>query len=130
MGTQVTLNLTRKQLETISKDHRIIRQLEKLVSVGESVESGDLEDEIIEAAKTFETVSQGLDALPKALSYTLGKLTQVVYTKADLTTITKTLTYVGDQLSTITLSGNTPADINLTKTLIYSGDILTGASYS
>lgn len=124
------LNLTRDQLSKISSDHRVIRQLEALVGVGESVESGELEEEILEAGKTFETVNQNNSAYPKSFTYASGVLTSITYTKPDLTTIKKTFGYTAGKLTTVTLSGSTPADIDLTKTLIYSGDTLASVSYS
>lgn len=124
------LNLTRNQLARISNDHRVIRQLETLVSVGESVESGELEEEILEAGKSFETVNHNLDAYPKTINYVSGVVTTITYTKPDLTTITKTFGYTAGKLTTVTLSGSTPADIDLTKTLVYSGDDLVSVSYS
>ena len=124
------LNLTRNQLARISNDHRVIRQLETLVSVGESVESGELEEEILEAGKSFETVNHNLDAYPKTINYVSGVVTTIPYTKPDLTTITKTFGYTAGKLTSVTLSGSTPADIDLTKTLVYSGDDLVSVSYS
>ena len=81
------------------------------------------------AINTFETVSKNLESYPYELNYTGDQLTSIVYTTPD-GTITKTLSYSGSQLITITLSGNTPSGIYLVKTLTYTGDVLTSISYS
>lgn len=78
---------------------------------------------------TFETVSKNLESYPYELNYTGDQLTSIVYTTPS-GTITKTLAYSGSQLTTITLSGDTPASIDLVKTLTYTGDALTSISYS
>lgn len=78
---------------------------------------------------SFETVNENLGAYPKTLSYTGSRLDSVSYT-VGASTITKTLTYSGLQLSTVVLSGSTPSGIDLTKTLTYSGLNLTGVAYT
>jgi hypothetical protein len=77
----------------------------------------------------FETVSKNLASNPYALNYTMGVLTSIVYT-VGAGTITKTLGYASGKLVSIVLSGDTPAGIQLTKTLTYTGDALTGVAYS
>lgn len=94
-------------------------------SVGAKGEKGDTGA----AIEAFETVSKNLESAPYTLSYTTGTLTSIVYTVA-AGTITKTLGYTGDKLTTIILSGDTPVGIDLTKTLSYTGDDLTGIVYS
>ena len=79
---------------------------------------------------TFEIVNKNLYAYPAALNYNgSGDITSVVYTVPG-GTITKTLNYTSGDLTSIVLSGNTPAGINLTKTLNYTAGNLTGVSYS
>jgi hypothetical protein len=78
---------------------------------------------------TFETTSQNLKAYPFVLNYTMWVLTSIVYT-VPAWTITKTLNYTGDKLTSVVLSGSTPSWIDLTKTLSYTGDSLTGVTYS
>ena len=79
---------------------------------------------------TFETVNKNLSTYPAALNYNgSGDITSVVYTVPG-GTITKTLNYTSGDLTSIVLSGNTPAGINLTKTLNYTAGNLTGVSYS
>lgn len=77
-------------------------------------------------ANSFETVSKNLDATNATLSYTGDNLTSITYTNG----ITKTLNYTGDNLTSVVLSGSTPSGIDLTKTLTYTGDNLTGVAYS
>lgn len=79
---------------------------------------------------TFEIVNKNLYAYPAVLNYNgSGDITSVVYTVPG-GTITKTLNYTSGDLTSIVLSGNTPAGINLTKTLNYTAGNLTGVSYS
>lgn len=82
------------------------------------------------SVQTFETVSKNIRQFPYALNYTLGQLTSIVYTLPASQSITKTLNYTGDKLTSIVLSGDTPSGIDLTKTLTYTGDTLTSVSYS
>mgnify|MGYP000597728739 CR=1 FL=1 len=124
------LKLTRDQLAKFLPDARAIRQFESMVDVSQSVEDGSLEEEILNAGKSFETVNNNLGAYPKAYSYTGDDLTQVSYTVSATETIIKTLTYSAGKLSEVVLSGDTPDGIDLTKTFIYSGDTLTNVSYS
>jgi hypothetical protein len=79
---------------------------------------------------TFETVSQSLSALPQTITYSSGRISTIVYTLPNNSTITKTINYTGDKVTSIVLSGATPSGIQLTKTLTYTGDNITGVSYS
>lgn len=79
---------------------------------------------------TFETTSRNLLSYPATLNYTNGDLTSIVYDLGGGESITKTLAYAAGKLETITLSGDTPAGIDLVKTLTYTGDDLTGVAYS
>jgi hypothetical protein len=79
--------------------------------------------------EAFETVSKNLKSYPAAYNYAAVKLTSVVYTTPS-GTITKTLNYTGDALTSIVLSGSTPSGIALTKTLAYTSGVLTSVSYS
>lgn len=81
-------------------------------------------------SNSFETVSKNLKQYSYSLTYTLGKLSSIVYTVPLIGTITKTFNYTGSLLTSIVLSGNTPPGILLTKTFSYSGSTLTGVSYS
>jgi Collagen triple helix repeat (20 copies) len=77
-------------------------------------------------ADTFETVSKNLSASGAVMNYTGADLTSIVYTNG----VIKTLAYSIDGLASVTLSGNTPSGIALTKTLNYSGGNLVGFNYS
>jgi hypothetical protein len=79
---------------------------------------------------TFETVSQSLASLPYAITYSSGRISTIVYTLPNNSTITKTINYTGDKVTSIVLSGATPFGIQLTKTITYTGDNITGVSYS
>lgn len=81
------------------------------------------------STETFETVSKNIKGYPSVLNYTLDVLTHIIYTLPS-GSITKTFGYTGDQLTSVTLSGDTPSGIDLIKTLTYTGDSLTSISYS
>lgn len=81
------------------------------------------------AAETFESVSKNLKSYPYTLTHTSGRLTSITYT-LPVGTITKTLNYTGELLTSIVLSGNTPDGIPLTKTLGYTSGTLTSVTYS
>lgn len=81
------------------------------------------------ASNSFESVSKNLSANDASFVYTGDQLTSIVYTTSG-GTITKTLSYSGSQLNTITLSGDTPIGIDLIKTLSYTGGSLTSIAYS
>jgi hypothetical protein len=79
---------------------------------------------------SFETLSQSFNAYPKAINYSSGRVSSVVYTLPNSSTITKTINYTGDKVTSVVLSGATPPGIALTKTFTYSGDDLVGVAYA
>ena len=83
-----------------------------------------------EASNSFEGVSKNLKSYPSSLNYTGDDLSSIIYSLGGGSTITKTLSYTTDILTSITLSGDTPASIDLTKTLGYTGGELTSIQYS
>lgn len=76
----------------------------------------------------FETVSKNLKSYPAVFSYVGGELSTIAYTTPS-GVITKTFNRSGGKLVSIVLSGATPLGITLTKTLSYTGDDLTGITY-
>ena len=79
---------------------------------------------------SFETVNKNLDASNATFTYTNGTLTSLQYTVSS-GTITKTLNYTNDVLTSVVLSGDLPPGLSeTTKTLSYTNGILTGVSYS
>jgi hypothetical protein len=80
-------------------------------------------------ADTYETVSQNIKAYPVTFTYTGDLITQVDY-DIGTGTVVKTISYTGDKVSSIVLSGDTPSGIDLTKTFSWSGETLLGYSYS
>jgi len=145
------IRLTRPLIASeISDNHEVIKALEQLVSTVNNINQGGSTEELeialgtalakanlalslisgIEEVASFETVNKNLESYPKTLSYTGDFLTQVTYTTLS-GSIVKTLSYdVSDRLETITLSGDIPSGIDTVKTLVYTGDNLTGAAYS
>jgi hypothetical protein len=78
------------------------------------------------AQDTFERVSKNLRSVDFVLSYTDGDLTTLTYADG----IVKTLNYTAGDLTSVVLSGATPAGIDLTKTLTYTDGELTAVAYS
>ena len=78
------------------------------------------------AQDTFERVSKNLRSVDFVLSYTDGDLTTLTYADG----IVKTLNYTAGDLTSVVLSGATPAGIDLTKTLTYTAGELTAVAYS
>ena len=78
----------------------------------------------------YETVSKNLKSYPAVFAYNgSGDLSTITYTVPG-GTIVKTFNYTSGDLTSIVLSGSTPAGINLTKTLSYTSGNLTGVTYS
>ena len=78
---------------------------------------------------TFETVNKNLNTYGFVLNYTGTSLTSIIYTKGT-SVITKTFSYTGELLTSITLSGDLPTGIQTIKTLQYTNSTLNGAVYS
>ena len=79
----------------------------------------------------FETVSKNLKTYPYSLNYTGDKLTSIEYDLGGGDSITKTLNYSLELLTTIVLSGTLPSGIGATtKTLTYSSGRLSTITYS
>jgi len=106
-------------IETITVGPNIQRYMQWIVSLAR--QPGD---------ETFETVSKNLQSYPFVLNWTGDILTSIIYDLGSGDIITKTLTWVGDKLTKVTLSGDVPTSIDTTKTLSYSGDNLTGVTYA
>ena len=80
--------------------------------------------------ESFESVAANALGYPATIAYNSdGSVNTVTYT-VPAGTIVKTFSYSGGNVSAIVLSGNTPSGISLTKTLTYTGDDITGVSYS
>jgi hypothetical protein len=78
---------------------------------------------------SFETVSKNLSAYPFTLTYSGGDLSAIEYDLGG-SSITKAFNYSAGALTSIVLSGATPAGISLTKEFNYTGDDLTSVVYS
>jgi hypothetical protein len=79
--------------------------------------------------QTFETVSKNISSWDATISYSGGVVSSISYSNGVLTVV-KTFNYTGSDLTSIVLSGDTPAGIDLTKTLSYTSGDLTGIAYS
>lgn len=71
--------------------------------------------------ETFETVSKNLKAYPYTISYSGGNIDYITYNLGGGLEIVKTFGYTSGDVTSVTLSGDTPAGIDLTKTISYSG---------
>lgn len=83
-------------------------------------------DEGAFAKQAFETVAKNLRSADVVLAYEAGELTTLTYADG----IVKTLNYTAGDLTSVVLSGATPAGIDLTKTLTYTAGELTAVAYS
>jgi hypothetical protein len=77
----------------------------------------------------FETVSKNLLSWDFTISRTSGDIVSIIYTDG-VSTIVKTFNYTTGDLTSIVLSGDTPAGIDLIKTLGYTAGNLTSVTYS
>tara|TARA_R110000737_G_scaffold244448_1_gene255337 strand:+ start:2556 stop:3176 length:621 start_codon:yes stop_codon:yes gene_type:complete len=77
----------------------------------------------------YETISKNLDSWDAILSYTLGNLIAITYSDG-IFTIIKTFNYTVGDLTSIVLSGDTPLQIDLTKTFTYSSGDIIGWAYT
>ena len=78
----------------------------------------------------FETVSKNLKSYPYTLTYGVDGIDTIVYDLGGGLSVTKNFNYTLSVLTSIVLSGDTPAGIELTKTLNYTGVDLTSVTYS
>lgn len=81
------------------------------------------------SSNTFEAVLRNLNSYPVTFTYVDGKSDTVSYT-TDTGTITETVSYSGNKISSIVLTGDTPSGIDLTKTFNYTGGRITSFTYS
>lgn len=81
---------------------------------------------------SFETVSANLSAYDNVIGYNgNGDVDTITYDLGGGLEIVKTINYNGnDDVTSIVLSGDTPSGINLTKSFTYTGEDITGMSYS
>lgn len=84
-----------------------------------------------EESRGFEVVSKNLKSYPSTLGYDqAGKLSTITYT-TPTGPVVKTFLYTSGKLTSIVLSGaGLPTGIATVKTLTYSGNRLTGLTYS
>jgi len=82
-------------------------------------------------SETFETISQNLKQYPSSINYSGDYISNITYQITDTTYINKYINYdLSGNITSIYISGNPDLDINSTKSFSYSGDYLTGTSYS
>ena len=81
-------------------------------------------------AETFETVSKNLKAYPYEIAYSGGNVSTITYDLGGGLEIVKTFGYTSGDVTSITLSGNTPVSIDLVKTISYVDGNVDTVSYS
>ncbi len=80
---------------------------------------------------TYETVNQNLNTYPYSLTYSGGNVATITYDLGGGLSILKTFSYSAGKLISVVLSGDLPLELEyLTKTLTYTGANLTSVSYS
>ena len=97
------------------------------VGIGGSLWVGGDDGNILKTS--YESVSKNLKSYSANFSYSGTNLTSIVYTTPS-GNIVKSLNYSGNTLTSVVLSGATPNGITLTKTLTYTNNQLTSISYS
>lgn len=75
---------------------------------------------------SFESISRNLDASGAVFTRVGDELVSITYANG----VVKTFAYSGGDLVSVTLSGATPAGIDLVKTFTYSGGDLAAVTYS
>lgn len=121
-----TLSSISSNIETIIEEVNILQALySNLYNMSSSGVTGDYLNE------TFETINKNLKQYPGNYYYNnSGELTGVHYTISDSSYINKVYYYNSGILSSITLTGNPLPSTTLTKLFYYSGEVITGVSYS
>lgn len=79
---------------------------------------------------SFENISSNLSEYPTSFTYDGDNIDYITYDLGGGQSIVKTFNYTDGKVTSIVLSGDTPAGINLTKTFHYTGDQLTSITYS
>lgn len=79
--------------------------------------------------ESFESVSKNLRSYPYTITYSDGKVSYIDYVTSS-GNIRKQLIYTGENVTAIVLSGATPDNIALTKSLTYTDGNITEVSYS
>ena len=80
-------------------------------------------------SETFESVLRNIKSYDCTVNYSSNKISTIVYTTGT-GTITETVNYSGDVITSIVLSGDTPSGIDLTKSFNYTGTNITSFTYS
>lgn len=100
---------------------------------GVTVDNTDPHNPIVSATsssvETFESVLRNLKSYQADYTYSNGKITSVLYT-IGAESITETVNYSGDTITSIVLSGDTPSGISLTKSFNYTGTNISSFTYS
>jgi len=81
--------------------------------------------------QTFETINRNLKSYPATFNYSVpGELDSITYDLGDGKSINKQFGFAQGVLATITLSGDVPAGVSLTKHLTYQSGRLVAITYS
>jgi len=82
------------------------------------------------STNSFETVSKNISAYPYEIAYSSGDVSTITYDLGGGQSIVKTFGYTSGDVTSITLSGDTPSGIDLVKTISYSGGAVDNVVYS
>jgi hypothetical protein len=78
----------------------------------------------------FETINRNKKSYPATYSYSGKNLSTIVYDLGNGFSITKTFAYTGNDLTSITLSGDLPPGVATVKTFAYTNKNLTSINYT
>lgn len=97
--------------------------VEKLISTATEGIGGD-------SVPTFEKINKNLDTYPFTVTYNDDNIDYITYT-TDGGLITKAFYYTGDNVTSVTLTGDLPGSLTeTTKSISYSGNNVSGVVYS
>lgn len=117
--------IVREQEGTTARDITIGDQVSASITVKTFT---DIEDNYIPSA--FETLSNNLKDYAYTVTYSGDDVNYITYDLGGGLEIIKTFNYTSGDITSIVLSGDTPAGVNLTKTISYTGSNISSVSYS
>ena len=120
-----TFTITREQEGTTAISIGVGDQISSSITVKTFT---DIEENYV--PHTFETVSNNLRVYPYTITYSSGDIDTIVYDLGGGMQIIKTFGYTSGDVTSITLSGDTPSGIDLVKTISYVGGVVDNIVYS
>lgn len=135
-----TLDLTGEEIKVLyetNPDTNVLTDSEKVLiglitssGFGNLFLSDDGTYKTLSLQKTYEHVSKNIDSSNSLPTYVGNDISYIVYDIGGGMSITKTFNYTGNKITSVVLSGDTPAGISLTKTIVYSGNKIVSTTYT